>query len=893
MLSPSQVARRAPFVREAGGIFEYKLRINQMKILLAPIPSARVAAVVQHVRVGSRHEGVGNTGYAHITEHEMFKGSTNFNKQLGNDYDWFMKFMGGVYNATTGLDRTNYFGLVPSAYVRQYLAYEADRLVHAFINDEDLQTEMPVVADEFGIQENEPDSMISKLLMSTMFTEHPYKSSVIGSYSDIQHVTAAALKTRFYDVYYHPNNVTLIVAGGFDRDEVLSDIIELYGKIPPSRKPIPQTHTVEPPQCGERRFVINKPGDLPRLIMGFHIPGANHPDTHALQALSLILGGGPASRLYRKLVNKGLASVAYSHSQLSHDPGVFQVYAKLTVGTRISTVEHIILDEIERMSRRLVSKRELSLVKELNRHGTILLRANLLGFAKSISEHEACADWYWGEQYDDWFNLIAREDILAVAQKYLTAANRTVGSYIPEETHTPPQPVPDRRTDSVPAVNSPAVVNAAASVKPTSLLRPQVRKSNYAETAALRVLPNGLTVVLLRTNTAALGVNLVLNSGSSYCPDNKMLGGVVSNLLGKGSARYSKAQIATLATRMGISLGFESDAFRTSLNALVPGHISSFLDLVADGLRRPRFEQQELDLLKTAMLAQQKESEENTALRANIALRQALYQRESVYHADSLQTRADKVLSIDRDDLVEFHRAFYGPKGAVLTVVGNLDISWMFALIEAKFGTWTGGVERPEIEPLARGPEPLKRIDVPIAGKDNLTIVVGHSVNIASTSPDFLAAAIGNKALGGDTLTARLGKRIREERGLTYGISSGFSDASFPGAPWSVRMTTNRSKVQQAIPLIFEVVNEYIQDGIAPVELETEKIALSTSFDLQMDNPLSIARTLSGIVHSGRELSTLDAYQSKLVSIKKEEVDDAIGKYFKLDEAVMVVAGNL
>lgn len=920
MISPSSIARQAPFVRESGGIFEYRLRSNQLKILLAPDPSARVVAIVQHVRVGSRHEGAGNTGYAHLTEHEMFKGSVKFNKQLGNDFDWFMKFMGGNFNATTGQDRTNYFALVPSAYLRQYLAYEADRLVNAFITDADLRTEMPVVSDEFGIQASEPDSMLSKLLMSTMFTEHPYKGSVIGSLSDIQHVTAEALKSRFYNVYYRPNNVTLIVAGGFDRDEALSDIIELYGKIPPSRKPIPQPHTVEPPQFGERRFVINKPGDLPRLIIGFHIPQADHPDTHALQALSSILGAGPASRLHRKLVNTGLASIAYSHSGLSHDPTVFEIYAKLTLGTKTDAVERIILAEIKRISEKLVSQRELRMVRDLNRSGTVLQRANPLRFAKSISEAEAFADWNWAEQFDEQFERVSREDILAVARRYLADSNRTVGAYVPGGEAMPPHVLPGERPSEAPtlaktvmaqpsAVSTPADSPATAQISsdapdlssseaevkvPQLLLRPQIRRSNYAERAVKRTLPNGLTVVLLQTNTEAIGVNLTLNTGSHHYPHNKLLAGVVSELLTAGSERYSKAQIADLTTRLGITVDFGTDSLRTTVNNLVPGRIAKYLDLIADVLRHPLFAQQELDLLKTAMLAQHMEAAEITSIRASIALRQALYLPQSIHYADSLQTRAAMVQETAREDLLDFHELFYGPRGGVLALVGKFDVASMLALIESKFGDWKGGAGRADSDTLARDVvRYTSRINVPIASKDNLTILVGQPSKIWVESPHYLAAMVANKALGGDTLSARLGKAIREERGLTYGVTSGFSDNTVKGAPWTIKMTTNRSKVEQAIPLIGEVVDDFIQGGIGAVELETEKIALSTAFDMQMDGPLSIARALSGIVYAGRDISSLDAHQARLAAVTKDEVDDTIRNHFNLANAVTVVAGNL
>ena len=872
------------FITEINGVSEYRLNANSLKIILAPDPSSRVAAIVQHIRVGSRHEGAGNTGYSHILEHELFKGTPTFNAAKGNGYDDFMKLMGGVYNATTSNDRTNYYAKVPSAFVRHYLAYEADRLRNAILTDEDLATEMPVVVDEFDIGENDPDDLLRKQLDATMFTEHPYKGSVIGARSEVMKVTAAALKERLYDVYYWPNNTSLIIAGGIDVEQVLRDIVDLYGSIPASPRPIPQPYTVEPKQFGERRFVINKPGDLPRVMMGFHIPEADHEDSYALSALGIILGGTESSRIHNRLVNKGLASQAYSYASAMHDPDKFVVYAKLNPGIKTSTVERIMLREIAKISAKLVSQKEFEQVMELNANGTVHTKANRMKFAMSLSEHEATADWMFGQNYDPNFEKITREDILRVAKKYLTADNRSVGYFLPTGNPQPKAPKPQKQGST----------DLISGDRKRLIVTPIPMESHYATDVKRTVLANGLTVLLLPTATQAVGVNLVLNAGAHCAPaDKRIVSRMVAEMLSEGSARYSKAKIADFAARLGIKFGFGSDVFKTSTMAQVPNRLPEFLDILADVVRNPLFPADELALLKTSLSAELAEQAIDPEVVAFTALRRELYAPGDAFYSDTIEEKAAQVQAVTVDDLRAFHQTAYGPNGGVLTLVGKFDADEMLKLIEAKFGSWSGGIARPAQVKSSTAASKAERINVQIDGKDNLTILVGLPADLSTTSEDFLAASVANKALGGDTLNARLGMEIREKRGLTYGIISRFSDTTFGGAPWFVKMTTNGGNIGLALPLISKVVSNFATTGIGESELAAEKIGMSTAFDLALDGPMEIASTLTQYEYSGQGLAAMDSFQARLAAVTKEQVDAAIRKYFRVENATTVVAGEL
>jgi zinc protease len=876
-------------VAEQAGIQEFRLNVNGLKIVLASDPAARVVAVVQHVNVGSRHEGAGNTGYSHLLEHMLFKGTPTHPVGSGHSYDDFMKRHGGIYNATTWLDRTNYFAKIPSFALDAYLGYEADRLRNANLTDADLVTEMPVVVDEFDIGENDPDQILDKRLTATIFAEHPYKVDTIGNRADVMKVTAASLKERLYDVYYWPNNTTLIIVGGFDTVEALKMVVKHYGAIPSSPRPIPVPYTIEPAQLGEQHFVVRKPGDLPRVTVGYHVPQADHPDTLPLHVLSLLLGGTETSKLFRKLVNKGLAQIAYANAQATHDPGVLKLYARLTPGTKPEVVERVMLREVERMRTKLVSATELKRAKVLNRAGTVHLRADKLKFASNLSEHEACADWKWGEMYDDLFDAVTREQILDVAQRYLTAENRTIGYFLPkEEAEQPSEPDTKPAPAPAPAPNGGSNAPAPDSSAPAA-------DTSFAGSVKKVVLSNGLTVLLQPTQSeGAIGLSFATRAGRALAPvDKRMVAQMVASMLTEGSKKYSKARIAELTSEMLVKLNFGSTAFGSEVAThVVPSDLPRFLDLLADVVRNPLFAQAELDLLKTSLAAILETEKQTPAARANTTLMQSFYAPGDAHYVADVEAREAQLAAVTADDLRAFHSRYYSPQGTVLSVVGKFDADAVLKAIESKFGSWTGdAIPAPQAVPHTAGKQANVRIN--IDGKDNLSILVGLPVDLSADSPDYVAALLANKALGGDTLTSRLGHEIREKRGLTYGITSNFRDPATAGGLWVINMTTNAGKLAQALPLITQVVEGYVRDGISVAELDAEREAMRNQFALVLDTPVNVARQLSSAEQSGEGFAKLDTFDSRVAALTKEQVDEAIRKYFRMADAVTVVAGTL
>jgi zinc protease len=430
-LTSREVPEDFDLVREKAGIREFRLRSNDLRVLLLRNTVAPVAtfAVVYHV--GSRNEAVGYTGATHLLEHLMFKGTPEFNRDSGTAVAAVLEALGARFNATTWFDRTNYYETIPSDRIDTAMRIEASRMRGAYLRDSDRAPEMTVVRNEYERGENSPFQVLYKETFSTAFREHPYHHPTIGWRTDIEGVTTERLK-EFYDVFYHPNNATAMVIGDFEEEDALQGIVRHFGRIPRSSRPIPQVYTVEPPQEGERRFVVRRTGQVAWVAISWRTVEARHPDTPALAALGNLLGGGLTARLYLALVETSLAlSVTVVPWQL-RDPALFSVFVPVRPGVSPETVEKTIRSEAARVAREGVSEAEAAKARTQIEAEVIFERDSTDQVAASLSEAIAVADWEWYADYPEMVRRVTSDDIRRVASTYFADDALTVGLYVPK-----------------------------------------------------------------------------------------------------------------------------------------------------------------------------------------------------------------------------------------------------------------------------------------------------------------------------------------------------------------------------------------------------------------------------------------------------------------------------
>jgi zinc protease len=431
-LTGGEVPEDFDLVREKAGIREFRVRSNDLRVLLLRNTVAPVAtfAVVYHV--GSRNEAVGYTGATHLLEHLMFKGTPEFNRESGTAVAAVLEALGARFNATTWFDRTNYYETIPSDQVDTAMRIEASRMRGAYLRDSDRAPEMTVVRNEYERGENSPFQVLYKETFSTAFREHPYHHPTIGWRTDIEGVTTERLK-EFYDVFYHPNNATAMLIGDFEEEDALRGIARHFGRIPRSSRAIPEVYTVEPPQEGERRFVVRRTGQVAWVAISWRTVEARHPDTPALAALGNLLGGGLTARLYLALVETSLAlSVTVVPWQL-RDPALFSVFAPVRPGVAPEAVEQTIRSEAARVAREGVSEAEAAKARTQIEAEVIFERDSTDQVAASLSEAIAVADWEWYADYPEMVRRVTADDIRRVASTYFTDDALTVGLYVPKD----------------------------------------------------------------------------------------------------------------------------------------------------------------------------------------------------------------------------------------------------------------------------------------------------------------------------------------------------------------------------------------------------------------------------------------------------------------------------
>jgi zinc protease len=439
---PAPAALPAPQkITSVEGITEYRLA-NGLTVLLFPDASKPTITVNITYLVGSRHEGYGESGMAHLLEHMVFKGTPkhpNIPQEL--------TARGARPNGTTWYDRTNYFETFAATddNLRWALDLEADRMVNSFIKEEDLKSEFSVVRNEFESGENNPGRVLLERVMSTAYLWHNYGKSTIGSREDIERVPVDNLRA-FYKKFYQPDNAVLTVAGKFDEAKTLQWINEAFGPIPRPERKLQQTYTVEPVQDGERHVVLRRVGDVQVTSAGYHIPAGAHPDYAAVEVLAEVLTNEPSGRLYKALVETGKASSVGGIAFDLKDPGYMYLTAEVLKDKPVADATKTMLDLLDTLASQPITEAEVQRAKNTLLKGFELAYNNSDRVGLGLSEYIAKGDWRLWFLSRDMTEKVTAADVNRVAQAYLKPSNRTTGVFVPEAAPVraaiPPSPDP-------------------------------------------------------------------------------------------------------------------------------------------------------------------------------------------------------------------------------------------------------------------------------------------------------------------------------------------------------------------------------------------------------------------------------------------------------------------
>jgi zinc protease len=399
-------------------------------VLLHQDRSTPIAHVQLWYHVGSKDERPGRTGFAHLFEHMMFKGSKNVDPE---QHTSIVSSVGGRANAYTTEDATVYWQTVPAQYLPLVLWMEADRMATLRIDEGTFRNEREVVKEERRMRiENQPYGRLNEILFSHAFTTHPYRHPVIGSMEDLEAATIDDVRD-FYRTYYVPANCTMVIAGDFDTAQVKEMIDRYLARVPAATQPVPRDIPKEPIPTKEKRVTVSEPWPLPAVVVAHHITYDGHPDGYPLHIVSKVLSDGQSSRIYRKLVYEtGLALTAFGGANIIEHPNLFTAVAIVNPGQSPAAVEKALLAELDRLTKEPISERELQRAKNQFARDYILGRESLQDKATHLAHAEVIhSDITTADGEFDIFQNISLADVQRVAKTYFTPERRVVLHVMP------------------------------------------------------------------------------------------------------------------------------------------------------------------------------------------------------------------------------------------------------------------------------------------------------------------------------------------------------------------------------------------------------------------------------------------------------------------------------
>lgn len=402
-------------------------------------------------------------------------------------------------------------------------------------------------------------------------------------------------------------------------------------------------------------------------------------------------------------------------------------------------------------------------------------------------------------------------------------------------------------------------------------------------------------LVLENPANPTVSISGSIRAGEYFSPAGKdSLASITASMLSKGTLGRSKLEIAEELESSGARASLSSNTFTVSVSGQsLSRDLPMIVSTLAEELREPAFPVDELEKMRMRIIANIKEEQDDTRVRAYDRMTQLVFPEGNPFH----QTPADKLIgqieTITVDDIREFHQKFYGPSTMILAVVGDVKADDAGLLMEEKLGKWQGAPEAmidiPET-PLQSAPA---REVVAMKDKPNADVVIGHASRLRRSNPDFIAARIANNALGQSTLSSRLGLKVRDEMGLTYGINSSFAESGIGDGPFVITVTVAPENIDLAVGATMEIVNDYIASGIREDELKDEKSSITGSFKIGLATNAGMASQIASSELFGLGVKYLDEYPSLVSLITKSDVDEAIRKYIHPEVATTVVAGTL
>ena len=861
------------------GITEYRLP-NGLRIVLYPDASKPTATVNMTYLVGSRQENYGETGMAHLLEHLMFKGSKNYPNPTAE----FTK-RGFRMNGSTWLDRTNYFVSFTATddNMRWALGWQADAMTNSFIARKDLDTEMTVVRNEFEMGENQPLSVMLKRMQSVLFDWQSYGRSTIGARSDIENVEIENLQA-FYRRYYQPDNAVLTVSGKFDVNEVLGWIAESFGPIPKPERTLPKEWTVEPQADGEREFVIRRKGEAQMVAVGYRIPAALDVEFEPTAMAAEILSTSPTGRLYKALVETGMATQVFAWPMPTAKPGFVMFGAMLKKGEAIEPVKKKIVEVIEgAFAEKPATAEEVARQKTEQETMFERMLSDPEQFGVEISDYIGLGDWRLFFADRESVKAVTPEAVTKAASRYFVRDNRVVGLYIPTDE-------PKRAAIADAPSAEEYLKNFTFSEKGEDAEAFDVSQDNIDRRTTIVDL-GGVKAALLpkKTRGGTVVVSMKFRNGNNATSVNGARTMMTAAMLTRGTADMTRDEIDDAFTK----LKMDGSPFRFTTDR---EHLADAVKLAGKLLAGSTFPEKEFKTLirQTAVGLRSRSDEPATKGRDALTKHFNTYPKGDARYTETSAELLAEVEALRLEDVKKHYEDVFGLTNGYIAVVGDFDAEALAEELKAEVvGRKTAKVPFERVVSEYRPVAPARFvIDTP--DKENAMLMARVDLPANMADADMPALMVADWIIGGsEGLSNRIMMRLRQKEGLSYGAGSTLSLPAFGNrAKWSVGAIVAPQNLLQAERSLRDELALAVKNGVTEKELAEAKRGIIESRAVNRAQDSALASTWLSYLELDRSWQFSKQTEEAIAKLTVEDVNAALRRFADPDKLTFVLAGD-
>lgn len=852
---------------EKNGIYSEKLD-NGITVVISETAGSPVAACNFWIRAGAATEGSDEKGLSHFLEHMMFKGTQ---KRGVGIIDKEIKELGGYNNAFTSYDATNYVIVLPKENIKKALEIQFDALTASVFDAEEVKKELEVVITELYRGLDNPHVFLWQKLMNLSFDRY-YKDPIIGFIENLKKYDRKSV-VDYYSKFYVPSNMTIVIAGGVDREELMPYIKETFGSL---KNETTGKFDSSLPALDSPEFKYEQHGgkiNSRYFMMAFPIPDSLSPEIPAIEVLGRVLGGTDSSPLYRRLKEElELVDDIDSDIFSARHGGVFVISANVREGKFAETVREITAEinrikeagvrqpEIDRIKADIIREQEKEKMKSENE-------------AMNLGHYASLGSWEDYFRYVDRLKRVLDSDVSAVLEKYLDFSKMRAVAYYPE-----------KEAKEYSKYNTTEAFGKL-------ITKERVKKRDAAGGVRAEVLENGITLIHNRMeNTSLVAVRMafrggLMYEGSAYGGAYRGITNLMADVMEKGTHKRSAEDIARQLDSIGAAFGKDvsKDSFGWSAE-VVDSNFRSFMETASDIILNPVFEIAEIKKEKKNIVNYIKRLKDNPAAYAFKIFDEEFFEWHPYgYFAAGTE---ESVQNVPSKILKEWHAKNVISDNMIFSVTGNLSYEEAKAVVEKYFGSMQRGraanINLP-VKITASQKEKRETID-----KNQSHTIIGF-LGPKMSGGDYFAFRVLDSILSGG-MDSRLFKELREKRNLCYSVYSVFDRLSENGS-FRIYTATSPENEEKASEVIFELLEDLRKNGITEEELKSAKIYINGMFTIGRQDYSAMASSFVTYELTGLGYGEVDNFTKRINEVTKKDVEDVIEKYLKPGRHTKITAG--